>query len=146
MVVWAVEGVHPQNNCSYQEVLDHLEMTKSNELYYMTRPVKNYKRPTLVSLEVLLYAILDVVSASWKFTCDHGPSPKDSRVFLAAGGKGAEIHSLRLDGHGEFSVSPSSLSWSAFLSFILSFILLSPSVEVAQRAHFLGPKTLLWDR
>ncbi|KAM4524027.1 5-hydroxytryptamine receptor 3A-like [Odontesthes bonariensis] len=26
----------------------------------MTRPVKNYKRPTLVTLEVLLYAILDV--------------------------------------------------------------------------------------
>lgn len=30
----------------------------------MTRPVKNYKRPTEVSLEVLLYAILDVVGAS----------------------------------------------------------------------------------
>lgn len=29
----------------------------------MTRPVKNYKTPTLVTLEVLLYAILDVVSA-----------------------------------------------------------------------------------
>lgn len=28
----------------------------------MTRPVKHYQRPTLVSLEVLLYAILDVVS------------------------------------------------------------------------------------
>lgn len=58
----AAEGVHPEKNCSYQEVLDHLKMTKSNELYYMTRPVKNYKRPTQVSLEVLLYAILDMVS------------------------------------------------------------------------------------
>lgn len=64
MAVSAAEGVRPENNCSYQEVLDHLKLTKSNELYYMTRPVKNYKRPTQVSLEVLLYAILDVVSGS----------------------------------------------------------------------------------
>lgn len=64
MAACAAEGVHPENNCSYQEVLHHLELTKSNELYSMTRPVKNYKRPTQVSLEVLLYAILDVVSAS----------------------------------------------------------------------------------
>lgn len=85
MVVSAAEGVHPQNNCSYQEVLDHLKITKSNELYYMTRPVKNYKRPTLVSLEVLLYAILDVVSASWTFTFDRGSTSKNSRVFLGAG-------------------------------------------------------------
>ncbi|XP_033975893.1 5-hydroxytryptamine receptor 3A-like [Trematomus bernacchii] len=33
----------------------------------MTRPVKNYKRPTRVSLEVLLYAILDVVEKDQKF-------------------------------------------------------------------------------
>eukprot|EP00066_Takifugu_rubripes_P028499 XP_011617765.1 PREDICTED: 5-hydroxytryptamine receptor 3A-like [Takifugu rubripes] len=66
-LLFLAEGVHPQNNCSYQEVLDHLKITKSNELYYMTRPVKNYKRPTLVSLEVLLYAILDVVEKEQKF-------------------------------------------------------------------------------
>ncbi|TKS89827.1 5-hydroxytryptamine receptor 3A [Collichthys lucidus] len=33
----------------------------------MSRPVKHYKRPTLVSLEVLLYAILDVVEKDQKF-------------------------------------------------------------------------------
>ncbi|XP_044033748.1 5-hydroxytryptamine receptor 3A-like [Siniperca chuatsi] len=60
-------GVFPERNCSYQDVLNHLDLTKNNELYYMTRPVKNYKRPTQVSLEVLLYAILDVVEKDQKF-------------------------------------------------------------------------------
>ncbi|XP_050925213.1 5-hydroxytryptamine receptor 3A [Lates calcarifer] len=46
--------------CSYQDVLNYLNLTKSNELYSMTRPVKDYKQPTTVSLHVLLYAILDV--------------------------------------------------------------------------------------
>ncbi|XP_060884687.1 5-hydroxytryptamine receptor 3A-like [Labrus mixtus] len=60
-------GVFPENNCSYQDVLNHLKLTKDNELFYMTRPVKNYKQPTHVSLEVLLYAILDVVEKDQKF-------------------------------------------------------------------------------
>ncbi|XP_041830756.1 5-hydroxytryptamine receptor 3A-like [Melanotaenia boesemani] len=46
--------------CSYQDVLNHLNLTKANELFSMTRPVKDYRRPTEVFLEVLLYAILDV--------------------------------------------------------------------------------------
>lgn len=64
--VYAVDGVHPQDNCSYQDVLNYLNLSKDNELYSMTRPVKNYKHPTYVYLEVLLYAILDVVSG-WSF-------------------------------------------------------------------------------
>ncbi|XP_010783487.1 5-hydroxytryptamine receptor 3C-like, partial [Notothenia coriiceps] len=59
-LLFLTDGVLPENNCSYQDVLNHLQLTKTNELYSMTRPVKNYKRPTQVSLEVLLYAILDV--------------------------------------------------------------------------------------
>lgn len=63
----AAEAEDTDSNCSYQKVLDHLKLTKTNELYSMTRPVKNYQRPTQVSLEVLLYAILDVVSSwSWR--------------------------------------------------------------------------------
>ncbi|XP_061913202.1 5-hydroxytryptamine receptor 3A-like [Entelurus aequoreus] len=53
--------------CSYQDVLDHLNLTKSNELYIMARPVRNYKQRTTVSLEVHLYAILDVVEKDQKF-------------------------------------------------------------------------------
>ncbi|XP_044194629.1 5-hydroxytryptamine receptor 3A-like isoform X2 [Thunnus albacares] len=61
------DGVYSERNCSYQDVLNHLNLTKNNELYSMTRPVKNYKQPTRVSLEVLLYAILDVVEKDQKF-------------------------------------------------------------------------------
>ncbi|KAK9530149.1 hypothetical protein VZT92_011672 [Zoarces viviparus] len=61
------DGVYSERHCSYQDVLNHLNLTQNNELYSMTRPVKNYKRPTLVSLEVVLYAILDVVEKDQKF-------------------------------------------------------------------------------
>lgn len=57
-----VYGQAPERVCSYQDVLNYLNLTKDNELFSMTRPVKDYKQPTEVSLEVLLYAILDVVS------------------------------------------------------------------------------------
>ncbi|XP_026207668.1 5-hydroxytryptamine receptor 3A-like [Anabas testudineus] len=46
--------------CSYQDVLNHLNLTKDNDLFSMTRPVKDYKQPTNVFLQVVLYAILDV--------------------------------------------------------------------------------------
>uniref|UniRef100_H3CMN6 Uncharacterized protein n=1 Tax=Tetraodon nigroviridis TaxID=99883 RepID=H3CMN6_TETNG len=62
-----IYGVDPEDNCSHQEVLDHLQLTKSNELFHMTRPVKHHKHPTEVSLEVLLFAILDVVEKEQKF-------------------------------------------------------------------------------
>ncbi|XP_068162286.1 5-hydroxytryptamine receptor 3A-like [Antennarius striatus] len=52
---WSSEKV-----CAYQDVLDYLNLTKTNELFFMTRPVKDYKQPTQVCLEVQLYAILDV--------------------------------------------------------------------------------------
>ena len=52
--------------CSYQDVLNYLNLTKANEMFSLTRPVKDYKKPTEVFLEVLLYAILDVVSG-WSF-------------------------------------------------------------------------------
>lgn len=58
----AVVGDSSQIQCSYQDVLNFLNLTKDNELYSMTRPVKDYTQPTAVSLELLLYAILDVVS------------------------------------------------------------------------------------
>ncbi|XP_070847203.1 5-hydroxytryptamine receptor 3A-like [Chaetodon trifascialis] len=66
-LLFSTDGVNPERECSYQDVLNHLQLTKNNELFSMTRPVKNYKRPTSVSLEVLLYAILDVVEKEQKF-------------------------------------------------------------------------------
>ncbi|XP_042364261.1 5-hydroxytryptamine receptor 3A-like [Plectropomus leopardus] len=67
LYVSAVDGVVPEQNCSYQDVLNYLNLTKDNELFSTARPVKNYKNPTRVSLEVLLYAILDVVEKEQKF-------------------------------------------------------------------------------
>ncbi|XP_037546870.1 5-hydroxytryptamine receptor 3A-like [Nematolebias whitei] len=55
-----VYGDTSEKVCSYQDVLDYLKLTKSSELFSMTRPVKDFTNPTVVALEVLLYAILDV--------------------------------------------------------------------------------------
>ncbi|KAM9716173.1 LOW QUALITY PROTEIN: uncharacterized protein ACNS7B_022270 [Menidia menidia] len=53
-------GMASDKVCSYHDVLNYLNLTKANELFSITRPVKDYKKPTEVFLEVLLYAILDV--------------------------------------------------------------------------------------
>ncbi|XP_035525083.1 5-hydroxytryptamine receptor 3A-like [Morone saxatilis] len=58
--VFAVDGESSERNCSYQDLLNHLNLTKNKELFSMIRPVKHYKTPTMVTLDVLLYAILDV--------------------------------------------------------------------------------------
>ncbi|XP_072229703.1 5-hydroxytryptamine receptor 3A-like [Leuresthes tenuis] len=54
------DGMSSEKVCSYQDVLNYLNLTKANEMFTLTRPVKDYKKPTEVFLEVLLYAILDV--------------------------------------------------------------------------------------
>uniref|UniRef100_A0A3P9N5C6 Uncharacterized protein n=1 Tax=Poecilia reticulata TaxID=8081 RepID=A0A3P9N5C6_POERE len=46
--------------CSYLEVLNYLNLNRGNDLYSLTRPVKDFRKVTEVHLEVLLYAILDV--------------------------------------------------------------------------------------
>ncbi|XP_041830761.1 5-hydroxytryptamine receptor 3E-like [Melanotaenia boesemani] len=61
----AGDGETFEKVCSYQDVLNHLNLTKANELFSMTRPVKDYRRPTEVFLKVLLYAILDVITTKW---------------------------------------------------------------------------------
>lgn len=61
--VLAVGGVCSETVCSYQDVLNYLNLTKDNGLYFMARPVKDHKTLTVVDLYISLYAILDVVSA-----------------------------------------------------------------------------------
>ncbi|XP_060951355.1 5-hydroxytryptamine receptor 3A-like [Limanda limanda] len=56
-----------EQNCSYQDVLDHLNLTQRSKMFYMNRPVKNYKTPTKVYLDLLLYAILEVQEKDQKF-------------------------------------------------------------------------------
>ncbi|KAE8284220.1 5-hydroxytryptamine receptor 3A [Larimichthys crocea] len=46
--------------CTYQDVLDYLNLTADNSVFKLTRPVLNYTHPTIVELDILLYAILAV--------------------------------------------------------------------------------------
>ena len=54
--------VSPERVCSYQDVLDHLNLTRGNDVFTSTRPVLDHTHPTMVHLDVYLYAILAVVS------------------------------------------------------------------------------------
>ncbi|XP_028264589.1 5-hydroxytryptamine receptor 3A-like, partial [Parambassis ranga] len=67
ILLFLSDGASSENTCSYQDVLNHLNLTKSNKLFLMSRPVKHYKEPTMVSLEVLPYAILDMVEKDQRF-------------------------------------------------------------------------------
>lgn len=59
---FTVDGESSERNCSYHDVLKHLNLTRNKELFSMIRPAKNYKEPTNVMLDVQLYAVMDVVS------------------------------------------------------------------------------------
>ncbi|XP_062234769.1 5-hydroxytryptamine receptor 3A-like [Platichthys flesus] len=67
LLVFLTDDVRPEENCSYQDVLNYLNMSSTNERFSMSRPVKNYRHTTPVYLEVVLYAILDVVEKEQKF-------------------------------------------------------------------------------
>ncbi|KAM6899194.1 5-hydroxytryptamine receptor 3B-like [Lycodopsis pacificus] len=53
------DGNSSNRSCRHRDVLKHLNVTKNNELYSMTRP-GSAESPLKVYLDVLLYAILDV--------------------------------------------------------------------------------------
>ncbi|XP_041645611.1 5-hydroxytryptamine receptor 3A-like [Cheilinus undulatus] len=60
----AVVAIESQNDvsseCSNVDIIRHLNMTDKVK-YFMTRPAKNYINPTNVTLDVHLYAILDLL-------------------------------------------------------------------------------------
>uniref|UniRef100_A0A8C7XAV8 5-hydroxytryptamine receptor 3A n=1 Tax=Oryzias sinensis TaxID=183150 RepID=A0A8C7XAV8_9TELE len=49
-----------EENCGYQNVLEYLNLTKDNNLFVMSRPVKHHRSTTNVYLDMVIYAILDV--------------------------------------------------------------------------------------
>lgn len=49
--------------CSYQDVLDHLNLTTDNSVFRLTRPVLDHTHHTIVQLDIILYAILAVVGS-----------------------------------------------------------------------------------
>uniref|UniRef100_W5MZD1 Uncharacterized protein n=1 Tax=Lepisosteus oculatus TaxID=7918 RepID=W5MZD1_LEPOC len=54
--------------CSYNDVIQYLNLSKDNNLFTLTRPVKDWRDPTEVYIEVFLYAILAVIEKSQIFT------------------------------------------------------------------------------
>ncbi|XP_029954723.1 acetylcholine receptor subunit beta-type acr-3-like, partial [Salarias fasciatus] len=48
-------------SCSYQAILDYLNLTTNKELFTMSRPVKHFKKVTKVHFAMLISSILDVI-------------------------------------------------------------------------------------
>lgn len=55
--------------CSYQDVVEYLNLTADNSVFRMTRPVLDHKRPTVVQLDIILFALLAVVGAALPCLC-----------------------------------------------------------------------------
>ncbi|XP_061564874.1 5-hydroxytryptamine receptor 3A-like [Cololabis saira] len=53
--------------CSYQDILDYLNLTTDNSVYKLTRPVLDHTHVTVVKLNLVLYAILAVVEKTQTF-------------------------------------------------------------------------------
>ncbi|XP_058477616.1 5-hydroxytryptamine receptor 3A-like [Solea solea] len=54
------DGASSEGKCAYQDIVKHLGLTYDNKTFHMTRPVANYSEPTLVFMELSVYAILEV--------------------------------------------------------------------------------------
>ncbi|XP_029977825.1 5-hydroxytryptamine receptor 3A-like [Sphaeramia orbicularis] len=62
------EEASSQKVCSYQDVLDYLNLTSdSSSVFKTTRPVLDHTHPTTVELDILLYAILAVIEKTQTF-------------------------------------------------------------------------------
>ncbi|XP_023805562.1 5-hydroxytryptamine receptor 3A-like [Oryzias latipes] len=53
--------------CTYQDILDYLNLTTGNTAFKLTRPVLDHKHATVVKLNIILYAILAVVEKTQTF-------------------------------------------------------------------------------
>ncbi|XP_032430529.1 5-hydroxytryptamine receptor 3A-like [Xiphophorus hellerii] len=53
--------------CSYQDVLDYLNLTADNSVFKLTRPVRDHTHITVVKLDIIVYAILAVVEKTQTF-------------------------------------------------------------------------------
>uniref|UniRef100_A0A8C6WW62 Si:dkey-49c17.4 n=1 Tax=Neogobius melanostomus TaxID=47308 RepID=A0A8C6WW62_9GOBI len=60
-------GVSPKLSCSHQDVLDHLNLTMSNEVFRLTRPVLDHTRPTEIELKLVLFSILAMIEKTQTF-------------------------------------------------------------------------------
>ncbi|XP_031698695.1 5-hydroxytryptamine receptor 3A-like [Anarrhichthys ocellatus] len=67
LLIIFTDGSSSDKVCSYQDVVDYLNLTADNSVFKMTRPVLDYKHPTVVQLDILLYAILAVIEKTQTF-------------------------------------------------------------------------------
>ncbi|KAK9530156.1 hypothetical protein VZT92_011678 [Zoarces viviparus] len=67
LLIIFTDGSSSDKVCSYQDVVDYLNLTADNSVFKMTRPVLDYRHPTVVQLDILLYAILAVIEKTQTF-------------------------------------------------------------------------------
>nr|XP_043870276.1 5-hydroxytryptamine receptor 3A-like [Solea senegalensis] len=67
VLLFLTDGVSPKKVCSYQDVLDYLNLTFDNSMLQLTRPVVDHTHPTVVELDLILYAILAVIEKTQTF-------------------------------------------------------------------------------
>ncbi|XP_068439875.1 5-hydroxytryptamine receptor 3A-like [Clinocottus analis] len=67
LLITFTDGTFSKEVCSYQDVLDYLNLTADNSVFKTTRPVLDYKQPTVVKLDIILYAILAVIEKTQTF-------------------------------------------------------------------------------
>ncbi|KAM4624587.1 5-hydroxytryptamine receptor 3A-like [Polymixia lowei] len=67
LLLFLTDGASSQKVCSYQDILDHLNLSRGNDVYTSTRPVLDYTHITMVKLDIILYAILAVIEKTQTF-------------------------------------------------------------------------------
>ncbi|XP_069021316.1 5-hydroxytryptamine receptor 3A-like [Embiotoca jacksoni] len=70
------------SDCSYSVLLEHFNLTETNALLEMARPVKNWTASTLVQLDMLVYGILKVDEKSQTVTAHIWLSIRWTNEFL----------------------------------------------------------------
>ncbi|KAL6094618.1 uncharacterized protein ACO6RY_15990 [Pungitius sinensis] len=67
LLIIFTDGSSSQKVCSYQDVVEYLNFTGDNSVFKMTRPVLDHKRPTVVQLDIILFALLAVIEKTQTF-------------------------------------------------------------------------------
>ncbi|XP_029934209.1 5-hydroxytryptamine receptor 3A-like [Myripristis murdjan] len=67
LLLLLTDGTSCQKVCSYQDVIDHLNLTRRSDVFTLTRPVLDHTHRTVVKLDIILYAILAVIEKTQTF-------------------------------------------------------------------------------
>ncbi|XP_049420092.1 5-hydroxytryptamine receptor 3A-like [Epinephelus fuscoguttatus] len=67
LLIIFTDGLSSEKVCSYQDIVDYLNLTTNNAAFKLTRPVLDYTHLTMVELDIILYAILAVIEKTQTF-------------------------------------------------------------------------------